>query len=354
MKSLTKLLIYKRIMVFIVVAAISGISLYSIRLSRPYTGRIGGQSWEKLGTFVSVKIYGDNRELLHQAESLALSAIDQVDKKLSTWRNDTEMGQVNLRAAHESMPVSPETWTILNQGIEYSKITNGAFDITITPLISLWKESAKNNQLPIKEEIEALPIGWEWIDLSKRNHVSFRKPGIQLNLDAYVKGYAVDKAIQAIKTTGIEGALVNIGGEIACYGPRRNDFYWTLGIQDPFAVSGENDVSETAGWIIRVNNCSVATSGNYRHYFTIQDKHYSHIIDPRTGYPATLLPSVTVIAPDTMTADALATAISVMGTDAGIQLIEKMNGVEAFLIAGTNRDNMQIVQSSGFDKYLIH
>ena len=168
-------------------------------------------------------------------------------------------------------------------------------------------------------------------------------------MDAIAKGYAVDQALAALVKSGVVGGMVDIGGEITCFGENQPGRDWLLGIQDPFSAQNENQLSEKPGWIVSLRDCAIATSGNYRRYITISGQKYSHIIDPVTGRPAEKLPSVTIIAEKTVDADALATAISVMGPEKGMELIEILANTEAFLIAGSS-EKPELYRSSGFAK----
>jgi len=147
-------------------------------------------------------------------------------------------------------------------------------------------------------------------------------------------------------------ALVDIGGEIACFGQDQPGKDWVIGVQDPFSEDNDNPLSQSPFCLIRVSNMGVATSGDYRRYIELEGHKLSHIIDPRTGLPANKLPSVTIISPKAVDADALATAVSVLGIEDGLALVESIPDTEALLIAGT-REKPQEYFSSGFNKYKI-
>jgi thiamine biosynthesis lipoprotein len=280
----------------------------------------------------------------------------RVDQRFSTYREDSELTRVNRLAAKQAVGISRETYNLILRANNYSRLTDGAFDITVTPLIRLWKQAAKENRLPTNTEITEAKtkVGFEKLKLKASDPptVSFSVAGMELNVDAIAKGHAVDQALAALREPGIIAGLVDIGGEIAAFGQNRPDTDWIVGIQDPQKANREHSLSQQPRWKIRLKDCAVATSGNYRQYVRINGQHYSHIIDPRTGRPADLLPSVTVISPTTADADALATAISVMGCEKGIKLIESLGDTEALLIAETG-DTPIIVRSSGFAKFEI-
>lgn len=310
----------------------------------------------KLGTWARIRIRSGNPAQARHAQHNAFEAIDLVDRLMSTYRDDSELAQVNQSAHKRPVAISRQTYDILAAGLEYSRITDGAFDMTVAPLIALWKHAADENRLPTAQELDqaAACVGYSKVILSSPQQctVRFSSECVQVNVDAFAKGHAVDMALQALKQAGMDAGLIEIGGEIACFTTEKSPQPWLIGIQDPFASTNDNPLSQKPSWLIKLNNCSVATSGNYRHYATIANKRYSHIIDPRTGQPAEKLPSVTVIAPKTVDADALATAVSVMGVEKGLALIESLDDTEALLITGSS-DNSQLHLTGGFDKYLV-
>jgi thiamine biosynthesis lipoprotein len=302
-----------------------------------------------MGTIARIQLYAQDAATGHQALDQAKAALKDIDRLMSTYRDDSELSNVNRLAADQPVTLSPETAYVLQKSQYYSQLTEGAFDITVAPLIAVWKTAADENRLPTEGEISQAQekIGWQKVELSDSDPptVRFITKGIKLNVNAIAKGYAVDLALDALKIPGVESALVDIGGEIACFGRE-----WTIGVQDPFAPDTDNQLAQHPSWLLTCQNVAVATSGNYRRYKTIAGRKFSHILDPRTGRPAEKLPSVTVIAPKTIDADALATAISVMGPEDGIKLVESLPEIEAFLIAGTP-DNPKFYRSSGFSKY---
>jgi len=292
-----------------------------------------------MGTLVRIQLRCESDEIAREALKRAYAAMDQVDQLMSTYRADSEMSKINRWAAQEPVEVTPETFNLLRKAMEYSRMTEGAFDITVAPLIRLWRDVAEEDRLPTQEELDQAlaKIGYEKIILSYENRtVSFAHEGVELNVDAIAKGYAVDRALNAVRRPGVRSALVDIGGEIACFGQDRPGKDWIVGIQDLFADNLDNPFSQQARWRVSLRDTAIATSGNYRQYVTISNKKYSHIIDPRTGMPAEKLPSVTILAPLTEDADALATAISVLGPEKGIALIDSIPETEAFLVAGTD------------------
>ncbi|MBN2375829.1 MAG: FAD:protein FMN transferase [Sedimentisphaerales bacterium] len=307
-----------------------------------------------MGTFARIQLRCDSEQVGRQAIESAQAALAEVDRLMSTYREDSELSEINRRGAREPVKVSAETFQILQRAEKFSQISDGAFDITVSPLINLWKSSARENRLPSADELARTGkvIGYEKLILSSpdESRVSFAVDGMKINVNAIAKGYAVDRALAATRKPGVIAGLVDIGGEIACFGSDAPDKPWRVGIQDPFAEDLDNPLSQKARWVIELNDCAIATSGNYRQYITIQGRKFSHIIDPRTGRPADLLPSVTIIAPNTADADALATAVSVMGPEKGLELINSLSQTEGFFITGTN-GKPKIYRSDGFAQY---
>lgn len=309
-----------------------------------------------MGTFARIRLVCKSEQQGQEALSAARRTIDQIDKLMSTYRGDSELSEVNREAGKKPVRVSLETYDLLKMSLEYSRKTGGAFDITIAPLLKVWQEAEKQNRLPTADELKKAEelVGFEKLRLSapKDRTVSFAEEGMELNVNAIAKGYAVDRVLTALRRPGIVAALVDIGGEIACFGQRISGEDWLIGVQDPFALSNDNPFIVKPRWKIRLRNCAVATSGDYRQYTTIEGKKYSHIIDPRTGKPIRKLPSVTIIAERSVDADALSTAVSVLGLEEGMKLIESLPNTEALLVGGTV-EKPQIYRSTGFNKYEV-
>lgn len=345
----------KRVIAILLIAALAIFVIFRL-WTNDSMRELDSGSVLKLGTWARIRIRSGNPAQARLAQHNAFEAIDLVDRLMSTYRDDSELAQINRFAHQRPVPISPQTYDVLAAGLQYSRITDGAFDMTVAPLITLWKHAADENRLPTTQELDQAVacVGYRKVILSSPEQctVQLSPECVQLNVDAFAKGHAVDMALQALQQAGMDAGLVEIGGEIACFITEKSPRPWVIGIQDPFASTNDNPLSQKPSWLIKLNNCSVATSGNYRHYATIANKRYSHIVDPRTGQPAEKIPSVTVIAPQTMDADALATAVSVLGIEKGLALIESLEDTEALLITGS-ADSPQLRLTGGFDKYLV-
>jgi len=288
-----------------------------------------------MGTVVEISVIPADEEAIKEA----FDAIKKVDELMSTYKPESEVSILNRQGENH---LSPQTSQIIQEAIKFSEMTEGAFDITCRPLINLWKRAKEEAKIPTLQEIEEAKrlVSYKKIALED-DLVKLQQPGMQIDLGGIAKGWAVDKAIQALKKRGVRAALVNAGGDLYALGRRGLWKKWELGIQHP---RDQEKILIT----IKVSDRGVATSGDYRRYFTLEGKRFSHIVDPRTGETVEEVPmSVTVVAPDATTADALATGIFVLGPEEGMKLIESLPGIEGLIVS----EGMRMDSSSGWDKF---
>ncbi len=289
-----------------------------------------------MGTLVEITVIPANEKAIREA----FEALKKVDALMSTYKEDSEISILNREGRAQ---VSEETLEVIEDAIKFSNLTDGAFDITCRPLINLWKKAKKEEKVPTEEEIEKAIslVGYQRIVL-EGNQIRLEKKGIQIDLGGIAKGYAVDKAIEALKNNGIKRALINAGGDLYALGEALQGGGWSIGIQDP---RDEDEIID----IIKVKDKAVATSGDYRRYFTLEGKRFSHIVNPKTGLTVQDVPmSVTIIGPDSTTTDALATGVFVLGPEEGMKLIENLPGVEGMIIS----EGMKKLTSEGWKKFL--
>ena len=323
--------------------------------------QVEGDSGHRLvmGTFVRVVAVAADSIIADKAIEGALAEIENVDKLMSDYKSDSEISQVNREGFARAVKVSRPTYEVLQRSIEFSKLTGGAFDITVGPLVDLWRSAKKKSAVPSEEELAAAKakVGFEKVILDdQKQTVRFAVEGMRLDLGAIGKGYAVDKAIEAAQRAGALGAMVDLGGHIRCFGkPARGRKKWLIGLQDPKAVKNPEfqapGLSESGILLtLKLTEQAVATSGDYQQFVLIEGRRYSHIINRRTGISAGGLSSVTIIADSATDADALATAVSVMGAEKGLALIETIPGTEAILI--TSQPEYKLVKTMGAEKYV--
>lgn len=302
-----------------------------------------------MGTFARVIVIAEDRKAAEACVKSAFVQIEKIDELMSYHNPDSGISRLNRSAFDDPVKVMPMTYQVIKKAVEFSRLTDGAFDVTVGPLVDLWREAGDANTVPTEQQLQQASsrVGWDKLilDNSERT-LQFTVDGMKLDLGGIAKGFAIDKAIEAIKETGGLGALVDIGGDIRCYGRTpKGQKYWLVGLQDP-DLESEKQVLFT----LKLTDGAVATSGDYRRFFIIGGRHYSHIINQKTGGTAEALSSVTIITDSATDADALATAVSVMGAERGIELIEKCPGTEAIIVSAA--PEYKITKTSGAEKFI--
>jgi FAD:protein FMN transferase len=288
-----------------------------------------------LGTVVDIQVRDRDRDKAEEAIAEALAEVRRVDRIFSTTDTDSEVWALN-HSTRETVVTRPELYAILLSSDELWRASGGAFDAGLNNLIELWGFGTEAEGVPAPEAVQAAQqsSGWQSVHLNDGSLV--RPVGLQFNFGGIAKGYAVDRAIEVLQAQGIASAMVNAGGEIRSYGGG-----WVVGIQHP------RRASEMIARI-RPGDLAVATSGDYEQYF-VDGQRYHHLLDPRTGYPAQGVQSVTVIAPTCTDADGLSTAVFVLGPDEGLALIEQLKDTEAYLIDADGK----VFMTSGFEDFLV-
>ena len=286
------------------------------------------------------KLMGSVFELviIHEDENFAqyclesgIKEIKRLEEKLSEFRNNSVTSFINQNAGINPITVDEETFTLIKRCVQLSYLTQGAFDITVSPLKEIYNFRNKNFKLPSKEKIsEALQkTGYQNILLKDNNCVFLKNKGMKISFAAIGKGYAADKVIRLWKNAGVKNGVVNASGDLTVMGKNKMNDDWRIGIPDP----GDR---KNILFHVPVNDASVATSGNYEQYFISNGKKYSHNINPKTGLPLANIKSATVISPSAELSDALATAISVMGEKTGLHFINQLPNTHAIIIDNKN------------------
>jgi len=258
--------------------------------------------------------------------------VDVIDQQMSTYKTDSELSLFNRNQSTNWQPVSAAMFKVLSAAQQVSRWSRGAFDITVGPLVNLWGFGPGTGAggLPTAAQIKGklAVVGYQGLRLQATPPAAAKRwPGLQLDLSAIAKGFAVDRVADYLLKLGINNYLVEIGGEIRSQGSKPNERPWQVALEAP--LPGERRISR----IIPLRNLALATSGDYRNYFEKNGVRYSHTIDPRTGSPIRhKLAAVSVLAENTMLADALATALMVVGPDAGYTLSENRDIAARFLV----------------------
>lgn len=261
--------------------------------------------------------------------------LEQIDQRMSVQREESEVNAVNRAAGRDPVRVSPDTFTVIARGLEFSRLSGGAFDITVGPLVRLWGIGTEQARVPSPQEIrQALRlVGYGGLVLNEAERtVYLERAGMSLDLGAIAKGYAADECVRLLRQAGVKHAIVALGGNIYALDHKPGGSPWRIGIQGPQANRG------VAMGILTVADRSVVTSGPYERYFEQDGVLYHHILDTRTGYPARSgLSSTTIVSADSTAADALSTATFVLGVERGLALVRGLKGVEAVFLTEGHR-----------------
>jgi len=289
-----------------------------------------------MDTFVTISVDSTlfNKKNVDKAIDKAFSEIERIEHVLSFYDEDSIIYALNTKGYLTKEEITPELEYLIKKSVYYSEVSGGAFDVTIHPILNLWKEglwtedSERQNRV-IKDELSR--IGYKKI-LIDDNGIFL--DGVKIDLGGIAKGYAADRALNIIQDEGFDTVLINIGGDMVA-----GDGVWKIVLSDPDDL--DNYITS-----FNISNKAVATSGNYERYFD-PSKKIHHIIDPRTGYPASECISVTIIADKGIDADALATSVFVLGPEEGLNLVNSIDNVDALIID----DDRNIYRSNNLSKF---
>lgn len=259
---------------------------------------------------------------------VAIAEIDRIEKLISSWDEDSQTSKINKYAGVKPVKVDTELFNLIERAIGISKLTDGAFDISYASMDKIWKFDGSMTEMPSEEEIifSVAKVGFNHIVLDKVNSTVFLKiKGMKIGFGAIGKGYAADKAKDLLISKGVPSGIINASGDMNTWGKQPNGSEWKVAITNPL---NKNKVFA----LLPITNGAVVTSGNYEKYVSFNGKRYTHIIDPRTGYPSSGIISVTVFAPKAELADALATSVFVMGNVIGLDRINQLPEIECIII----------------------
>lgn len=296
----------------------------------------------KLNTVVTVTIYDSTDETLLQ-EVLALC--EKYENMFSRTKESSEISQLNngtLPQENGTFTLSNEAAELISKGLEYGRLSDGAFDITIEPISSMWDFTSEEKSVPAQEELEAaLPlINYEDVTLD-RNKLQFKQPGMGLDLGAIAKGYIAGQMKEFLLSKGVRSAIINLGGNVLCVGSKPDGKPFSIGIQKPFAGRSETIAS------VNISDKSVVSSGIYERFFEKDDVFYHHILNPKTGYPYdNSLVSVTIISEQSVDGDGLSTSCFALGLEKGMELVNSLPDVHAVFITS----DYELHYSEGFEE----
>lgn len=287
-----------------------------------------------MGTLVHITLWGDDERLAAEGAAAVFDEFRRVDALMSSWRDGSDVARINAAAGGPPVEVDPEVLAVIQRAQAAARRTGGAFDITVGSFRGLWKfDEDRDGTLPAPDAVRArLPlVGWKGVRIDAKNStVRLTRKGARITLGGVAKGHAVDRAVKILHDKGLVDFILQAGGDLYVSG-RRGDRSWRVGIRDP---RGAPDATFA---LAEIQDRTFSTSGDYERSVVKDGVRHHHILDPRTGFPAKASRSVTVMAPDAMTADIWSTALFVLGAEAGMPMVEKRPELEAVFVDADNR-----------------
>jgi FAD:protein FMN transferase len=287
------------------------------------------RSLKLMGNRFQLSAVGFSEESAQDCIEAGIHEIRRIEKKLTTYNDESETAFINRNAGIQPVKISKETFDLIERSKKISRVTQGAFDITYGSVDkNLWNFNTKANILPdlvtakeMKRLINYRNILMNYTDYS----IMLKEKGMRIGFGGIGKGYAAERAKLIMQGKGVKSGIVNASGDMTTWGLQPNGKPWTVGIADP-------NLKESIFSYIDITDMSVATSGNYEKFIIVDGKKYSHTIDPRTGMPISGIKSVTILSTNAEIADAMTTPVMIMGVDAGLNLINQMQNVETIIV----------------------
>jgi thiamine biosynthesis lipoprotein len=302
-----------------------------------------------MGSTFEIILYAPDEQTAQRALDAAFARIEQLNGVFSDYDSQSEAGRLSHASPMpEAVPVSDDMFAVLDYSAQLSRATDGAFDITVGPVSRLWRRARRQRQLPAADRLQETlaSVGYQHLELDADGRKArLTAPGMRLDFGGVAVGFAVDEALKVLNQLGLTRVLVNGSGDMALGDPPPGETGWRIGV-------APLEPDQPPSRLLRLAHCGVSTSGDAWQYVEIDGRRYSHIVDPQTGLGLTTRSSVTVIAPDGMAADALATAVSVLSAERGLALIERTCQA-ACLIVRVEGEKPQTVESREWRKHEI-
>lgn len=286
-----------------------------------------------MGSRFDITVVADDETNGNHFIDLGVGEISRIEKLISSWDPNSETSEINRNSGIKPVVVDEELFQFIQRCLKISNLTNGAFDISYASMDKVWHFDGSMKEMPSEEAIKqsVAKVGYHNIILNETNHSVFLKlEGMKIGFGAIGKGYAADKAKALLQSKGVTAGIINASGDLDAWGTQPNGKDWMVAIVNPL------NKEKVFSWM-PIHNSAVVTSGNYEKYVKFNNTLYTHIIDPRTGYPATGILSATIFTANAELADALATSIFVMGVDTGLDFVNQLNGVECILVDKDNK-----------------
>jgi len=281
-----------------------------------------------MGSRFDITVVANNQAEANISIDEAINEISRIEKLISSWDSNSQTSLINKNAGIKPVIVDEELFSLIERAIQISKLTKGAFDISYASMDKIWKFDGSMKTFPRESDIKesVSKVGYKNIILNAmESSVFLRKKGMKIGFGGIGKGYAADKAKALLKSKGVIAGIINASGDMNTWGKQPNGKDWTVGIKNPL----NKDKIFT---MLPISGKAVVTSGNYEKFVKFNAQRYSHIIDPRTGYPSKGIVSASVFATSAELADAIATSIFVFGKDVGLDFINQLDGVECIIV----------------------
>lgn len=327
---------FKKVKLTFLIIAVLFLAFLGVRTYNSYRFHLEKQVRFMMDTYVTIYAVGP-KKISFRAVDLALDRMQEVDAKFNILNPESPLYAFN----RQGVPISDqEILNVVRLALQVARKSDGAFDITISPLVELWGFYGDSPHLPQEQEIKNsfTKIGYKYLMINN-GKLEKSKEDIRIDLGGIAKGYGVSQAVKVLKAEGITSALIDAGGDVYALGKRGGKF-WKVGIRSP---RGE----DLLGYL-EVEDLAVMGSGDYERFFIKDGKRYHHIFNPKTGYPAEGVSGTTLVHPDPMVADAWNTAIFVLGPEKGLEIVENMPGMEAIMVTTAG----EILYSSGLKNAL--
>ncbi len=286
-----------------------------------------------MGSRFDITVVANNEAEGNSYIDMAVAEISRIEKLISDWVPTTQVSEINRQAGIKPVNVDKEVFDLIVRSVKISELTSGAFDISYASMDKIWKFDGSMTKKPTEEEIKKSveKIGYKKIILNEQDTTVFLKEaGMKIGFGAIGKGYAADKAKALLIKKGAQAGIINASGDMNTWGKQPNGESWMVAITNPL------NKEKAFSWL-PIDNSAIVTSGNYEKFVVFDNIRYAHIIDPRTGYPAQGIVSASVLCSSAELADALATAVTVMGVEVGLDFINQLKGVECIIVDVNNK-----------------
>lgn len=286
-----------------------------------------------MGSRFDITVVANNEAEGNSYIDMAVAEISRIEKLISDWDPNSQVSEITRQAGIKPVKVDKEVFDLIDRSIKISELTSGAFDISYASMDKIWKFDGSMTKKPTEEEImrSVEKIGYKKIILNEQDtSVFLKEAGMKIGFGAIGKGYAADKAKALLIQKGAQAGIINASGDMNTWGKQPNGESWMVAITNPL------NKEKAFSWL-PIDNSAIVTSGNYEKFVVFDNIRYAHIIDPRTGYPAQGIVSASVLCSSAELADALATAVTVMGVEVGLDFINQLKGVECIIVDVNNK-----------------